>query len=54
MKAIHAAYEELNEEALQGLPRADRTAFVRQLMAVVDNLRPEGPPVPVTHKRVHA
>lgn len=54
VKAVRAAYAELNEEALQGLPQAARAAFLRQLMAVVDNLRPEGPPVPVTHKRVHA
>lgn len=54
VKAIRKAYGELNEEALVGLKKADRAAFVEQLMAMVENLRPAGPPVPVTNKRVHA
>lgn len=54
VKAIRTAYEELNDEALKGLRKADREAFLADLLVMVENLRPDGPPVPVTHKRVHA
>ena len=54
LKAIRAAYEELNAESLKGLKKAERTLFLEQLSLLVNNLRPDGPPVPVTTKRVHA
>ena len=53
VKAIRKAYEELNDEALKGVKRADRAVFMEQLMRVVKNLRPANGPVPVTTKRVH-
>ena len=54
LKAIRKAYEELNDEALKGVNKADRVAFIEQLMHVVKNLRPANEPVPVTIKRIHA
>lgn len=54
VKAIRKAYEELNEEALKGMKKADRAAFLEQLMAMVHNLRPADGPATVTTKRVHA
>jgi DNA-binding MarR family transcriptional regulator len=54
VKAIRKAYEELNEEALKGMKKADRAAFLEQLMAMVNNLRSEDTPVAYTNKRVHA
>lgn len=53
VKAIRKAYEELNEEAMKGLKKADRTVFLEQLMTMVKNLRGENPPAVVTTKRVH-
>jgi MarR family transcriptional regulator for hemolysin len=53
VKAIRKAYEELNEEALQGLKKSERAAFLEQLSLMVDNLRPMNGPVPVTTKRIH-
>ncbi len=53
VKAIRKAYEELNDEALKGVKKADRARFMQQLMDLVNNLRPESGPVPVTTKRVH-
>ena len=54
VKAIRKAYEELNDEALLGVKKADRAAFMVRLMHVVKNLRPTDEPVPVTTKRIHA
>lgn len=54
VKAIRKAYTELNDEALRGVKKADRAAFMEQLMLVVKNLRPADEPVPVTTKRIHA
>jgi len=54
VKAIRKAYEELNNESLKGVKKADRAAFMEQLMHVVKNLRPADEPVPVTTKRIHA
>ena len=54
VKAIRKAYEELNDEALKGVKKAERAAFMEQLMHVVNNLRPANEPVPVTTKRIHA
>ncbi|QQR88308.1 MAG: MarR family transcriptional regulator [Flavobacteriales bacterium] len=54
VKAIRKAYEELNEEAMKGLKKADRTVFLEQLMMTVKNLRGENPPAVVTTKRVNA
>lgn len=53
LKAIRKAYDELNEEALAGLRKADRAAFLEHLMLLVNNLRKEGAPVAITNKRVH-
>jgi len=53
VKAIRQAYEELNDEALQGLKKAERAAFLEQLTRMVSNLRPMNEPVPVTTKRIH-
>ena len=53
VKAIRKAYEELNSEALLGVNKADRAAFMARLMLVVKNLRPADEPVPVTTKRIH-
>jgi MarR family transcriptional regulator, transcriptional regulator for hemolysin len=52
VKAIRMAYEELNEESMKGMKKADRTVFLDQLMTMVKNLRGENPPA--TNKRVHA
>lgn len=54
VKAIRKAYEELNEEAMKGLKKADRAVFLEQLMMTVKNLRGENPPAVVTTKRVNA
>ena len=54
IKTIREAYEELNKEALAGLKKADRTAFLEHLLLLVSNLRKEGAPVAITNKRVHA
>ncbi|HRD51759.1 MAG TPA: MarR family transcriptional regulator [Flavobacteriales bacterium] len=54
VRSIRKAYEELNDEALLGVKKADRLAFMEQLMRVVKNLRPTDEPVPVTTKRLHA
>lgn len=54
VRTIRKAYEELNDEVLKGVRKADRAAFMEQLMAMVENLRTEGPPVTVTNKRVQA
>lgn len=54
VKAIRKAYEELNDEALLGIKKADRSAFLAHLTAMVNNLRPADQPVPVTTKRVHS
>jgi len=54
VKVIRKAYEELNDEALAGLKKAERTTFMEQLMVMVENLRPEEAPVAVTNKRVYA
>ncbi len=51
---IRKAYEELNNEVLKGVKKADRAAFMAQLMAMVENLRKAGTPVTVTNKRVQA
>ncbi|MEO8067256.1 MAG: MarR family transcriptional regulator [Flavobacteriales bacterium] len=53
VKAIRKAYEELNDEAMKGVKRADRAVFLEQLTQVVDNLRSTNGPAPVTTKRVH-
>ena len=53
VKAIRKAYEELNDEALKGVKKADRAVFIGQLMNLVNNLRPENGPATVTHKRVN-
>ncbi|MBL7950583.1 MAG: MarR family transcriptional regulator [Flavobacteriales bacterium] len=53
VKAIRKAYEELNEEAMKGLKKADRPVLLEQLMTMVKNLRGENPPAVVTTKRVH-
>ncbi len=53
VKAIRKAYEELNDEALKGVKKADRAAFLEHLTLIVNNLRPADEPVPVTTKRVH-
>jgi MarR family transcriptional regulator, transcriptional regulator for hemolysin len=52
VKAIRKAYEELNDEALKGVRKADRAVFLEQLTLIVGNLRPANEPVPVTTKRV--
>ncbi len=52
VKAIRKAYEELNDEAMKGMKKADRTAFMEQLTLLVNNLRPANEPVPVTTKRL--
>lgn len=54
VRTIRKAYEELNDEVLKGVKKADRAVFMEQLMAMVENLRKEGPPVTVTNKRVQA
>ncbi len=54
LKAIRAAYDELNNEALAGLRKADRDAFMTHLMLVVDNLSEMDTPAAITNKRVHA
>lgn len=54
VRTIRKAYEELNDEVLKGVKKADRAVFMEQLMAMVENLRTEGPPVTVTNKRVQA
>ena len=54
VKVIRKAYEELNDEALAGLKKAERTTFMEQLMVMVENLRLEEAPVAVTNKRVYA
>ena len=54
VRTIHKAYDELNDEVLKGVKKADRAAFMTQLMAMVDNLRKAGPPVTETNKRVQA
>ncbi len=53
VKAIRTAYEELNNEALAGVKKADRAAFMTHLMTMVNNLRSEGAPVAYTNKRIH-
>lgn len=53
VKAIRKAYDELNEEAMKGLKKADRTVFLEQLMTMVKNLRGDNPPAMVTTKRLH-
>ncbi len=54
VRTIRKAYEELNDEVLKGVKKADRAVFMEQLMAMVENLRKEGLPVTVTNKRVQA
>ncbi|HMU15487.1 MAG: MarR family transcriptional regulator [Bacteroidetes bacterium] len=54
LRAIHKAYAALNDEALAGLKKADRAAFLGQLMMVVSNLHKDAAPVAITNKRVHA
>lgn len=53
VKAIRKAYDELNEEAMKSLKKADRTVFLEQLMTMVKNLRGDNPPAMVTTKRLH-
>lgn len=53
VKAIRKAYAELNAEALAGLRKADRAAFLDHLMHLVGNLRDQGVDVTVTKKRVY-
>lgn len=54
VKAIRAAYEELNDEALAGVKKADRAAFLTHLMMMVRNLRTTDLSVTYTNKRIHA
>lgn len=54
VKAIRKAYDELNEEAMKGMKKADRALFMEQLTMMVKNLRGENPPASVTTKRVNA
>ena len=54
VKAIRKAYDELNDEALKGVKKAERAAFLENLLLLVNNLRMEGGPVAITNKRLHA
>lgn len=54
VKAIRKAYDELNDEAMPGVKKTDRKAFMAHLMDIVNNLRPTDKPVPLTNKRVHS
>jgi DNA-binding MarR family transcriptional regulator len=54
VRTIRKAYEELNDEVMKGVKKTDRAAFMKQLMAIVENLRKEEFPVTVTNKRVQA
>ncbi len=54
VRTIRKAYEELNDEVMKGVKKTDRAAFMKQLMAIVENLRKEEFPVTVTSKRVQA
>jgi MarR family transcriptional regulator for hemolysin len=53
VRAIRKAYAELNEEALRGVRKSERAAFMEHLMTIVNNLRPAEGPATVTTKRVH-
>lgn len=52
VRMIRKTYEELNEQALKGVKKADRAAFMAHLSAMVENLRPADGPVTVTTKRI--
>ncbi len=54
VKTIRTAYDELNTEALAGLKKTERDAFMAHLMLLVKNLSEMGAPVAITNKRVHA
>lgn len=54
VKAIRHAYDELNDETLRGVKKADRAAFMAQLLRMVDNLRPPTAPIRLTNKRIHS
>jgi DNA-binding MarR family transcriptional regulator len=54
VRTIRKAYEELNDEVMKGVKKTDRAAFMKQLMAIVENLRKEEFPVTVTNKRAQA
>lgn len=54
VKAIRKAYDELNDEAMPGVKKADRVAFMAHLMTVVNNLRSADRAVQMTNKRIHS
>ncbi|HPF89586.1 MAG: MarR family transcriptional regulator [Flavobacteriales bacterium] len=53
IRAIRKAYDALNKEALRGSSKAERSAFMAQLMMLVSNLRKAEAPVTLTNKRIH-
>ena len=54
VKAIRKAYEELNEEAMKGMKKVDRAAFLERLTITIMNLRGAGAHAALTTKRVNA
>ncbi len=54
LRRIRQAYNDLNEEALQGLGRLERETFLRQMAGMVRNLGAVAPPVRMTSKRLNA
>ncbi|MBV6404554.1 MAG: MarR family transcriptional regulator [Flavobacteriales bacterium] len=54
LRRIRRAYDELNEEALRGLGKAEREVFLGQLTRMVRNLGADAPTVRMTTKRLNA
>ena len=52
VKAIRKAYDELNDDAMKGMNKKERTLFQQQLTLLVENMRPTKAPARMTTKRI--